>query len=150
MRETHFSRLPLSSLQKFTADPVLLNFYKMLTISADLEGKMFVSGIESKRTLSPFHYSILSSSGRRYPFFGVQWHPEKNGFEWRVNSTYPHGRDAIQVAEYMSNFFANQVRQNPNHFDSLSDEVKYSIYQYTPQFMGLDEPRFQQIYFFQE
>lgn len=67
-----------------------------------------------------------------------------------MNSTYPHGRDAIEVGEYMSNFFTNQVRQNPNHFDSITDEVKYSIYRYSPEFMGLDQSRFQQLYFFQE
>ena len=91
-----------------------------------------------------------SSVARRYPIFGVQWHPEKNGFEWQVNSTIPHGKDAIQVMEYMANFFTDQVRQNMNHFDSLDDEVKYSIYQYSPQFMNLDQSHFQQIYFFQE
>ena len=144
-------QLLIYSLQKFTADPVLTTFYKLLTVSADLDNKIFVSAIESKSSFPRIHHSISSSlSGHRYPFFGVQWHPEKNGFEWRVNSSYPHGRDAIQVAEYLSNFFANQVRQNPNHFDSLVDEVKYSIYQYNPEFMGLDQSRFQQLYFFQE
>jgi len=120
--------------QNFTADPVLSTFYKMLTISPDLEGKTFVSTIES----------------RRYPIFGVQWHPEKNGFEWEVNTTIPHNKNAIQVMQYMANFFTDQVRQNMNHFDSLDDEVKYSIYQYTPEFMDLDKSHFQQLYFFHE
>jgi len=120
--------------ENFTADPVLSTFYKMLTISPDLAGRTFVSTIES----------------RRYPIFGVQWHPEKNVFEWRVNTTIPHTKDAVQVTQYTANFFVDQARQNTNHFDSLEDEVKYLIYQYTPEFMGLDVSHFQQLYYFYE
>lgn len=90
------------------------------------------------------------SLGRRYPFFGVQWHPEKNAFEWRVNTTIPHSKSAVDVMQYVANFFSNQARQNFNHFDSLDDEVQHLIYQYTPEFLDLDESHFQQIYFFYE
>ncbi len=50
----------------------------------------------------------------------------------------------------MANFLTEQARQNTNHFDSLEDETKYLIYQYTPEFLDLDESHFQQIYFFYE
>ncbi|CAF1231256.1 unnamed protein product [Rotaria sp. Silwood1] len=120
--------------ENFTADPILPTFYKMLTISPDLEGRTFVSTIES----------------RRYPIFGVQWHPEKNAFEWRVNTTIPHTKDSIEVMQYMANFLTNQTRQNMNHFDSLEDELKYLIYQYTPEFIDLDKSHFQQIYYLYE
>ena len=52
--------------------------------------------------------------------------------------------------QYVANFFTNQVRQNTNHFDSLKDELKYLIYQYTLEFIDLDESHFQQIYLFYE
>jgi hypothetical protein len=67
-----------------------------------------------------------------------------------VNSTIPHGKSAIQVMQYMANFFTDQARENQNHFDTLDDEVKYSIDQYNPEFMDLDKSHFQQIYFFHE
>ncbi|CAF5166664.1 unnamed protein product [Rotaria sp. Silwood1] len=38
--------------KNFSADPILSTFYKMLTISPDLEGQTFVSTIESKYYLS--------------------------------------------------------------------------------------------------
>jgi hypothetical protein len=38
-------------IKNFSTDPVLSTFYKMLTISSDLEGKTFVSIIESKYDL---------------------------------------------------------------------------------------------------
>ncbi len=52
--------------------------------------------------------------------------------------------------QYMANFFTDQARENQNHFDTLDDEVKYSIDQYNPEFMDLDKSHFQQIYFFHE
>ncbi|CAF4848042.1 unnamed protein product [Rotaria sp. Silwood1] len=120
--------------ENFSADPILSTFYKMLTISPDLERRTFVSTIES----------------RRYLIFGVQWHPENNAFEWRVNSTIPHTKDSVEVTQYMANFLTNQTRQNMNHFDSLEDELKYLIYQYTPEFIDLDKSHFQQIYYLYE
>ncbi|CAF0762035.1 unnamed protein product [Rotaria sordida] len=120
--------------ENFLADPILSTFYKALTVSPDLEGQAFVSTIES----------------RRYPIFGVQWHPEKNAFEWRVNTTIPHTKDSVEVMQYMANFFTNQARQNMNQFSSLADELKYLIYLYTPEFSDLDTSHFQQLYFFYE
>ncbi|CAF1297300.1 unnamed protein product [Rotaria sp. Silwood1] len=120
--------------ENFSADPILSTFYKMLTISPDLERRTFVSTIES----------------RRYLIFGVQWHPENNAFEWRVNSTIPHTKDSVEVTQYMANFLTNQTRQNMNHFDSLEDELKYLIYQYTPEFTDLDKTYYQQVYYFYE
>ncbi|CAF4862084.1 unnamed protein product [Rotaria sp. Silwood1] len=120
--------------ENFSADPILSTFYKMLTVSPDTEGQAFVSTIES----------------RRYPIFGVQWHPEKNGFEWRVNTTIPHTKNSVEVMQYMANFLTNQARQNTNHFSSLQDELKYLIYQYTSEFYDLDKSHFQQVYFFYE
>ena len=52
--------------------------------------------------------------------------------------------------QYMANFLTEQARQNKNHFDSLEEETKYLIYQYSPEFLDLDESHFQQIYFFYE
>ncbi len=60
----------------------------------------------------------------------------------------PCTENAVQVMQYMANFFADQARPNTNHFDSLADEVKYLLYQYTPDFMNLQGSHFQQIYFF--
>jgi gamma-glutamyl hydrolase len=96
----------------------------------------------------PNNNRISITLGRRYPIFGTQWHPEKNGFEWGLGTTIPHTENAVQVMQYVANFFADQARQNTNRFESIDDEVKYLIYQYTPDFMNLQGSHFQQIYFF--
>lgn len=51
---------------------------------------------------------VLSFSAYEYPFYGVQWHPEKNPFEWRKTSDISHRAEAVHVAFYMAEFFANE------------------------------------------
>ena len=47
-------------LKNFTSDPVLSTFYKMLTVSPDIEGKTFVSTIEGKSSsIHPIDPSIF-------------------------------------------------------------------------------------------
>ena len=43
-----------------------------------------------------------------YPFYGTQWHPEKNSFEWTSREAINHSKEAVLVTQYMANFFVNQ------------------------------------------
>ena len=40
---------------------------------------------------------------KNYPFFGVQFHPEKNIYEWKVFAD--RSEESIQVVQIMSNRF---------------------------------------------
>lgn len=66
---------------KFKTHKNLNNFYKIVSTNKDRQGKTFVSTIE----------------GRFYPFYGVQWHPE---------------RDCTM--DYFAKFFANELKKNNN------------------------------------
>ena len=39
---------------------------------------------------------VCSVSGIKYPFFGAQFHLEKNAFEWGI-SEFPHSSEAIEL-----------------------------------------------------
>lgn len=52
-----------------------------------------------------FHHK---TTGKKYPFFGTQWHPEKSQFEWEPKEAIDHSPDAIRIGQYMANFFVNQ------------------------------------------
>ena len=56
------------------------------------------------------HDSITSLiiAGNHYPLYGVQWHPEKNPFEWTRELNIPHSAEAILASQYMEFFFINQ------------------------------------------
>merc|ERR1711920_102728 len=72
--------------------------------------------------------------GRRLPFFGAQFHPEKNGFEfdqmWDSKADAIHSPAGIQMAQYFANAFVNQCRQNnhkPSDLRWLKDHLIYNF-----------------------
>jgi hypothetical protein len=61
-------------------------------VNNDSQGLEFVSSFEHKK----------------YPIYGVQFHPEKNAFEWKKTNNNPHTANAILVQQYFANFFVNE------------------------------------------
>jgi gamma-glutamyl hydrolase len=82
----------------------LTSIWNITSINYDVNDRPFVSSVE------PIHPHL-------YPLYGVQYHPEKNAFEY---TTYPdtnipyesidHTTEGIEFSLYMSNFFVNKVR----------------------------------------
>jgi len=71
-------KMGLSPL-KFEKHKNLDKFYKIVSTSVDRKGKKYVSTIE----------------GRFYPFYGVQWHPERSS-----------------AMDYFAKFFINELKKN--------------------------------------
>lgn len=122
----------------FAAHPVLGEFFNVLATNFDRQRVEFVSVIES----------------RDFPIFGVQFHPEKNLFEW---GTFPngipyesidHSQDAIEASQYLANFFVKRARENTKHqFPSAKEEQRALIYNYYAYMTTW--PEFVQSYLFQ-
>lgn len=66
--------------ETFTRNPRINSLFKILSTSTDRKGVEFVSTIES----------------RFYPFYGFQWHPERNN-----------------EMDYFVNFFASEIKKSP-------------------------------------
>ncbi|OXB72425.1 UNVERIFIED_CONTAM: hypothetical protein H355_015660 [Colinus virginianus] len=79
------------ALENFTKNEKLYNFYNILTTNTDDEVE-FISTMEAYK----------------YPIYGVQWHPEKNPFEWKNSSGIPHSSTAVRAAYYIADFFVNE------------------------------------------
>ena len=43
--------------------------------------------------------------GKRYPFYGTQFHPEKNNMMWSTSAHVNHSRLAVEMSQYFANFF---------------------------------------------
>jgi hypothetical protein len=63
-----------------------------MSLNHDKKGLEFISTLEH----------------RKYPFYGVQFHPEKNLYEWVTEKNIPHGSHAVQISQYFANFFVNE------------------------------------------
>uniref|UniRef100_A0A6J0V9Q3 folate gamma-glutamyl hydrolase n=1 Tax=Pogona vitticeps TaxID=103695 RepID=A0A6J0V9Q3_9SAUR len=126
---SHFHFWSLS-VQNFTENKKLSSFYKILTTNVhnDIE---FISTMEAYK----------------YPVYGVQWHPEKSPFEWKISPGIPHSQSAIKVAFFTADFFVSEARKSSHRFFSKEDETNALIYNFNPVFTGKNHS-FEQAYFF--
>ncbi|XP_053323205.1 gamma-glutamyl hydrolase [Spea bombifrons] len=118
------------SMKNFTANERLKKFYNVLTTNTD-------GVVEFISTFEAYHY----------PIYGVQWHPEKNPFEWRKTSDISHTAEAVHVAFYMADFFVNEARKSLHTFSKEEQENEALIYNYFPKYTG-NISVFEQMYFF--
>uniref|UniRef100_A0AAY5L0S0 folate gamma-glutamyl hydrolase n=1 Tax=Esox lucius TaxID=8010 RepID=A0AAY5L0S0_ESOLU len=110
------------SLQNYSRNAKLKRFYKVLTTNTD--GKReFISTMEANR----------------YPFYAVQWHPEKSPFEWVDKSGMVHSAASVRASFYTAHFFVSEAMKNHHKFSSAHEEEKALIYNYSPVFRGLNE-----------
>ncbi|CAI5480455.1 unnamed protein product [Closterium sp. Yama58-4] len=119
--------------ETFNADEGLASFFNILTTTADDDGKEYISTVEAKR----------------YPFTALQWHPEKNAYEWG-NPIFPHSSDAVQITHAAGTFFANEARKSGHKPRSRHELYRYLIYNYDPVFTGKEGSfHYDQAYIFQ-
>ena len=109
--------------------------YNVLSTNFDKNGLQYVSSMEAKH----------------YPFYAVQFHPEKNIYEWPTkegHSRIPHSGAAIEVSQFYAQFFINEARKS-NHTMPAEVFNRESIYNFNANYTGDNSP-FMQMYFFQE
>lgn len=120
-------------VSEYQENPALNTFFKMLSYNQTPTGQFFVSTMEA----------------RDYPFYGVQWHPEKNNFEWSQNADYsniPHSREAIQVSETTARFFISEARKSGHKFPEAQRDTL--IYSAKIIYSGKGDWIYQQVYVF--
>lgn len=103
-----------------------------MSVNDDWNGLEFISSIEH----------------RRYPFYGIQFHPEKNIFEWVRNKNISHTRHAIQASQYFADFLVNEARKSDHHFADSKTEDQFVIYNFPVEFTGAKGSAFEQSYLF--
>ena len=51
---------------------------------------------------------FLHITAKKYPIYAVQFHPEKNGFEWISDEAIPHSQHAVIIMQNLANFFVQE------------------------------------------
>ena len=95
-------------------------FFVSLSTSVDENGLEFVSSFES----------------REYPFYGVQFHPEKVNFLHAKGTRINQSLHAVLVGQYFGNFLVSEAKRNHNTFKSLAEESRFVIQSYQHQFIA--------------
>ncbi|XP_061784756.1 gamma-glutamyl hydrolase [Nerophis lumbriciformis] len=123
----HFHHYGLT-VKAFKNNEKLQGFFTIISTNTGESGVDFVSTFE----------------GKQYPFYGVQWHPEVNRFQWDSKLNFPHSPHAVQLSSLVAGFFVNEGRRSLHDFDDSKEAL---IYCYTPVFAG-NFSGYEQIYFF--
>ncbi|XP_058487531.1 zgc:171566 [Solea solea] len=118
------------SMQNYTENPKLRMFYRILSTNID-KGVEFISTME----------------GYRYPFYALQWHPEKCPYEWVDKPGMVHTTSATRTCFYTACFFISEAIKNSHRFSCPKEEEKALIYNYPPFFTSMDAIFIQNYYF---
>eukprot|EP01126_Amoeba_proteus_P050942 TRINITY_DN605_c0_g1_i3.p1 TRINITY_DN605_c0_g1~~TRINITY_DN605_c0_g1_i3.p1 ORF type:complete len:186 (-),score=28.83 TRINITY_DN605_c0_g1_i3:39-596(-) len=118
--------------EDYEANPSLANFFRVISHNKDRKGKQFISTIE----------------GKKYPFYGLQWHPEKPLFEWWSKEVIQHSPDATKAMQYMADFFISEAVKNDHAFPTAEDIYDHLIWNYSPLYSAAIVPGFVQVYVF--
>jgi len=109
----------------FQANNKLSEIFNIVALSYDIPKKMrFISIIE----------------GKKYPFYGVQFHPEKNAYLFDPRNPILHSGESIEIMQEMSEFFVEECRKNMHKFENLEEMANSLVYQgeaLNDQFRGL-------------
>ncbi len=120
-------------VKEYVSNSALNSFFNILSFNEAPAGQIFVSTIEA----------------RNYPFYGTQWHPEKNNFEWSQNADYsniPHTPNAIAASQATAGFFLSEARKSRHVFpEARRDELIYSA---PVLYTGKGDWIYQQVYAF--
>ena len=95
------------SPEHFERHPGLVDCFRITSVNTDTNtSKRFVSTIESRQP-------------HVYPYYGVQYHPEKNAFEYGTeegtNTPFEninHSADAVYFSFHLASFFVSLARKN--------------------------------------
>lgn len=99
-----------TSPQNFRDNPLLHQSFVITSINHDFNGRPFVSSMEPRQD---GRSSVL-------PFYGVQYHPERNAFEYQMNPDDPtlplhaidHSPTGIAFSFHISNFVVQLARKS--------------------------------------
>ncbi|XP_054262844.1 gamma-glutamyl hydrolase A-like isoform X1 [Macrosteles quadrilineatus] len=119
--------------EQLLAQHNLTDTWHVLTTSYDVNRKEFISSIEH----------------RGLPVAGIQFHPEKNAFEWNPTERIVHSHKAVVSARHFYDWLVGEARKNNHYFKNPTKETEALIYNYSPTFVDKGAGYFEQVYYFQ-
>jgi gamma-glutamyl hydrolase len=114
----HHDGVPPSA---YAENPRFSSFFTLVSTNEDRAGRPFVSTMEAAR----------------YPITATQWHPERNGNEFRTGMGIDHSSAAISAMAWLGSYFVGLARQNAQGFDPVADaDLLKTVSVYSYPFVG--------------
>ncbi|KAA8592727.1 hypothetical protein FQN60_018182 [Etheostoma spectabile] len=106
-----FEGFPSELMRALTQEPLTGNFHHygltVETFQGNEKLQSFFSLLSTNVAENKVHF-VSTIEGKRYPFYGVQWHPEVNRFQWNRKLIFPHSSHAVQLSSLLAEFFVNE------------------------------------------
>jgi len=148
-----FSSAPPDVIREITEEKITINFHNHCLTPTNFT-KYGLDSFWNALSINYDHHDleyISSIEAKKYPFVGVQFHPEKNIFEWNEKEPkIPHSRHAVHVSLYFATYFVNMARRSSHRFEDRASEEKFLSYRYEPLYVGQEsiDWTFEQSYLF--
>lgn len=149
-----FKDCPEEVVQNLQTKPLTANFHsyciteKNLT-AFHLDQEWRVISLNDDQSKEPIRF-ISAMEHLKYPFYGVQFHPEKVLYEWVENYNIPHLQEAAYASQYFERFFIEECRRSSHKFENFTEENRHMIYNFPITFTAIRGSTYQQAYMFQE
>jgi len=106
--------------QTYKSNKNLESIFDVISINHDKKGKPFASTIE----------------GKKYPFYGTQWHPERNQFDWGIQEALNRSPEAIAAIQWVSAFFVQEAQKNDHHYPTEAQANSANVHNWPVTFTG--------------
>ncbi|XP_067268548.1 gamma-glutamyl hydrolase [Pseudorasbora parva] len=145
-----FASVPPDLLKALSQEPLTANFHHYGVTKEAFMGneklKGFFSVLSTNIAQNGLEF-VSTMEGRAYPFYGVQWHPEVNRFQWKPRYNFPHSSNAVRISSLLAEFFVNEGRRSSHRFSDAVEESRALIYNYNPVYVA-NISAYEQSYFF--
>ncbi|XP_017043413.1 gamma-glutamyl hydrolase A [Drosophila ficusphila] len=105
--------------------------WRVISLNHDWDGNEFISTMEHIK----------------YPFYGVQFHPEKPLYEF-TKTSIPHTEAAVLSGQFFADFFVNEARKSNQSFTNATEQARTLIYNYKPEYTSILGSSYIQQYLF--
>ncbi|XP_032242686.1 gamma-glutamyl hydrolase [Nematostella vectensis] len=147
-----FRYIPENILKDMRTRNMTLNMHKscirMTTFNKTKSLNTFFRVLTTNRDIDQDVDFVSTAEAYKYPFYGSQWHPEKNQFEWTHHEDIHHSYQAVRAAQALADFFVNQARMSRHHFKDPLEEGRSLIFEYRPRYCYEEITNFDECYFF--
>lgn len=145
---------PAEVIEALRTKPITPNFHSfciteknMTAFGLDKEWRvMSLNDDQSAKTVR----FVSTMEHRTYPFYGIQFHPEKVLYEFVEHQNISHQTEATLASQYFARFFVNECRRSSHAFDDYMEENRHLIYNFPVHFSAPKGSTYQQAYMFQE
>lgn len=149
-----FRECPEEVVEVLRSKPVTANFHSYCITEANmtafhLDREWRIISLNDDQSEKPIRF-ISSMEHMKYPFYGVQFHPEKVLYEWVENYNIPHLAEAAKASQYFARFFIEECRKSAHKFPDYNEENRHSIYNFPITFTARKGSTYQQAYMFQK